>query len=76
MSRVRVRFDAAGEVVAFELAPSDEECRRGWQALMLAPDPEDDPDSLEICRALVGGESVPIDKLHPEWVARFGRRPR
>jgi hypothetical protein len=69
LSRVRVTFDERGEVTEYELAPSDDECRRGWQAMMLAP-------TLEVCRALLHGESVPVDKLRAEWVARFGRRPR
>jgi hypothetical protein len=69
LSRARVTFDDRGEVTEYELAPSDEEASRGWRALMLAP-------TLEICRALLRGESVPVDKLRAEWVARFGRRPR
>ena len=69
MSRVRITFDGRGEVVEYELGPSDEECRRGWKAMMLAP-------TVEICGALLRGESVPVDKLRPEWVARLGRRLR
>jgi hypothetical protein len=41
--------------------------RRLWKAIMLAP-------SLEICEALLRGESVPLDRLNPEWVKRFGLR--
>ena len=44
-----------------------EEADRGWRAVMLAP-------TLEICRALLAGEAVPIDQLDAVWVARFGRR--
>jgi hypothetical protein len=62
-----VRFDERGEVVAYELAPSDEECSRGWQAMMLAK-------GLETCRALLRDESVPDERLCSDWVARFGRR--
>jgi hypothetical protein len=69
VNRVRVTFDEGGGVTEYELAPSAEECRRGWQAMTLAP-------TIEICQALLRGESVPADKLRVEWVARFGRRPR
>jgi hypothetical protein len=41
---------------------------RLWRAFMLAP-------SLEVCVALLRGESVPIDRLDAEWTRRFGRRP-
>ena len=69
MSRVRVAFDERGEVTEYVLAPSDDEARRGWQAMMLAP-------TIAICQALLRGESVPVDELRPEWVKRLGRRPR
>jgi hypothetical protein len=36
--------------------------------MMLAP-------SLAVGEALLRGESVPLDRLDPEWVARLGRRP-
>ena len=39
-----------------------------WVAMMLAP-------SLEVCEALLRGESVPVDRLDQEWVERLGRRP-
>jgi hypothetical protein len=45
-----------------------EEANRGWWAWMLAP-------TLEIYRALMAGESVPVESLDPEWVARLGLRP-
>ena len=32
---------------------------------MLAP-------TLEVCSALLGGEAVPVERLDPEWVKRFG----
>jgi hypothetical protein len=67
MSRVCIAFDERGEVTEHELAPSDEEANRGWRGLMLAKD-------LETCRALLAGETVPLDRLRREWVARFGRR--
>ena len=67
MSLVRVAFDERGEVTEYELAPSDEECDRGWRALMLAKD-------LETCRALLRGETVPESRLRPEWILRFGLR--
>jgi hypothetical protein len=69
VSRVRVTLDDRGEAIEYDLAPPDEQATRGWQALMLARD-------IETCRALLRGESVPLDRLRPEWVARFGRRPR
>ena len=39
--------------------------REVWRAMMLAKD-------LDTCRALLRGESVPLERLDPEWVARFG----
>jgi hypothetical protein len=47
--------------------PERRQWRRFWKALMLAKDAE----TLE---ALLDGESVPLDRLDEEWVARFGRR--
>jgi hypothetical protein len=38
-----------------------------WKCLMLATD-------LETLEALLDGETVPIDRLDPEWMERFGRR--
>jgi len=38
-----------------------------WKALVLAP-------SVEICEALLAGEAVPIERLDPGWVRRFGLR--
>jgi len=32
--------------------------------------------SLEICEALLRGESVPLDQLDPVWVKRFGIKTR
>lgn len=43
------------------------ETRRIWTAMMLAPE-------LETCRALLRGEQVPVDRLDPTWLERFGRR--
>ncbi len=48
-----------------ELVP--DELNRVWRAMMLAND-------LETCEALIRGETVPIDRLDPDWIARFGRR--
>jgi hypothetical protein len=47
---------------------SAEETRQLWIAMMVAP-------SVEICEALLLGESVPREKLDPVWVARLERRP-
>lgn len=38
---------------------------RLWRAFMLAP-------SIEVCEALLRGESVPVSRLDPVWVRRFG----
>ena len=38
---------------------------RLWRAMMLAP-------SIEVCEALLRGESVPVSRLDPLWVRRFG----
>jgi hypothetical protein len=67
--RVHVRFDERGEIVEFWLRTpaSDEEARRGWRAMMLAP-------TLELCRALLAGEQVPLSQIRSEWVERFGLR--
>jgi hypothetical protein len=40
-----------------------------WKALMLSP-------TIEICEALLDGESVPIDRLDPDWVRRFGLKAK
>ncbi len=40
--------------------------REFWKALVLATD-------LETLEALLDGESVPINRLDPEWTERFGR---
>lgn len=66
-TRVHIRFDERGNVAEYELRPSDEECAAGWRAMMLAP-------SIEVCRALLVGESVPLSALRAEWVERFGLR--
>jgi len=55
-------------------APPDAEPQRSrlreiWKAMMLSP-------TLEVCEALLRGESVPLERLDPEWVARFARRER
>lgn len=39
--------------------------RRFWKAVMLAP-------NLETCVALLNGQTVPVNRLDPEWVRRFG----
>ena len=49
-------------------AQEDAEARRGFRAMMLAA-------SLETCEALLRGQSVPLEALRPEEVARFGYRP-
>lgn len=47
--------------------PERHALNRFWRALMLARDPE----TME---ALLNGERVPIDRLDPDWVERFGLR--
>jgi hypothetical protein len=44
-----------------------EDANRVWRAMMLAP-------TLEVCEALLAGESVPLERLDAEWTKRFGRR--
>jgi hypothetical protein len=66
VSRVLVTFDEHGEIVDYKLRARDE---RLWRAIMLAP-------TIEVCRALLRGESVPLSQLDPKWVERLGRRPR
>ena len=46
-------------------APQRHIWNRLWRAVMLAP-------SVEICEALLRDESVPLDRLDPVWVKRFG----
>jgi hypothetical protein len=46
-----------------------EASRRVCRAVMLSP-------SIEVCEALLRGETVPVDRLDPKWVAAFGRRDR
>lgn len=41
--------------------------RRLWRAVVLAP-------TLEVCEALLAGESVPVDRLDSHALARF--RPK
>lgn len=43
----------------------DREARRVWRAMMLARD-------VETCRALLRGETVPLERLDPAWVKRLG----
>jgi hypothetical protein len=42
---------------------------RLWRAFILAP-------SIEVCEALLRGESVPLSRLDPVWVRRFGIKER
>jgi hypothetical protein len=63
MSRIDVEFDDRGEVTEYELRAGDP--ARIWRAMMLAP-------TLEVCQALLRGESVPVEQLDVEWVSRFG----
>jgi hypothetical protein len=63
----------AEDVMAeYDRAHDRRERERGnqiWKALALAP-------SVEVCCALLAGESVPVERLDPVGVARLGRRPR
>ena len=43
----------------------EEQSRRIWRAMMLSP-------TVEVCDALLRGESMPAEKLDASWVARFG----
>jgi hypothetical protein len=44
------------------------ELQRIYQAMMLAP-------QVDVCDALLRGESVPPEHLDPDWVKRFGWKP-
>lgn len=62
----------AGEVCerARRRRESEPSYRRGleaWRAMMLAKD-------LETWHALMADEAVPLSKLDPEWLSRFGRK--
>jgi hypothetical protein len=49
---------------------------RLWKAIMLAPTTTRPLDyAVAVCNALLRRESVPVDELDPEWVARLGERP-
>jgi hypothetical protein len=66
-SHVRILFTPDGEVEQFRLTGCEatrDADRRGFQAMMLAPD-------IDTCRALLRGERVPRSKLRPEWRGRF-----
>jgi hypothetical protein len=54
-------LEPIGRYVAAEL-------QRVYQAMMLSP-------SVEVCDALLRGESVPPEQLDPDWVKRFGWKP-
>ena len=60
---VMAEFDRARDRVRRDAA------NRIWKALVLSP-------TIAICRALLRGESVPLERLDPAAVARLGRRPR
>ena len=45
------------------------ELREIWKAIVLSP-------TLELCEALLRGESVPVERLDCEWVERLGRQRR
>jgi hypothetical protein len=44
------------------------ELERIFRAMVLAP-------RVEVADALLRGESVPVEELDPEWVARLGWKP-
>jgi hypothetical protein len=44
-----------------------DELREAGKAIMLAP-------NLNICEALLRGETVPLSKLDHNWLTRLGRR--
>lgn len=47
--------------------PERHASQRFWSALVLARD-------IQTFEALLDGESVPLDRLHEDWIARFGRQ--
>lgn len=70
-SRVHITFDEKGEIIEYELAPSvaqrQAEYEYGFRAMMLASTPA-------IYRALLAGEKVPVERLHPERARQYGLR--
>jgi hypothetical protein len=48
-------------------APERTAFRRFWKAVMLSPD-------VETLEALLDGQGVPLDRLDPVYVTRFGMR--
>lgn len=66
---VNARSVIEQEELARRLAEPDRRAsQRFWSALVLARD-------VQTLEALLDGESVPLDRLHEEWVARLGRQP-
>jgi hypothetical protein len=61
-SEARHSQEPGGELTPEERWP---DTSRLWRAFMLSP-------SIEVCEALLRGESVPLDRLDPVWVRRFG----
>ena len=63
-------MNALAEVLSVERSANERaELRETWKAIMLSP-------TLEVCEALLRGESVPLERLNQEWVERFGRPER
>jgi hypothetical protein len=57
----------AREVIRLEEQARALEDERIGRAIMLAP-------TLHICEALLRGENVPLSKLNPRWVRKYGIR--
>lgn len=47
--------------------PSYPDAGRLFRAFVLSP-------TVDVCEALLAGERVPLSRLDPEWVARYGFR--
>lgn len=62
-----IELDAAISGLAYEASSraTDADGERLYRAFMLAPD-------IRTAEALLRGETVPLDRLRGEWVARFG----
>ena len=66
MNRVHITYTHNGDVLRYELE-GDTQYHHGTRAIRLAP-------TLDVCRALAAGEAVPLNRLDPTWLERYGLR--
>jgi hypothetical protein len=57
----------AREAIALEQEHEDAKLRRVYRAIMVSP-------TLTVCRELLNGENVPLSRLDPVAVRRYGLR--